>query len=282
MGVSAWGLTFPLITKADGTKFGKTEAGAVWLDPKKTSPYRFYQFFVNTEDSIVPAYLKECTTLLPASDVSALGNGAPSNPAAREAHKALAREITSIVHGKTACDDAVRASEIMFGGALEGLTEALFNDVAGEIPTKTLERSKLEGSGFALTDLLVHSGLCNSKGQARKDIEGGGIYVNNVRATEAQRPVKAEDLLFGKFYSSGERVSERTGSSGRTRRILLNPRFDRENSPLRKHWRTRRQPLIARTFCVGALSKWSTPFGMLRSPRNLPQIRLADDEGKTV
>jgi tyrosyl-tRNA synthetase len=198
LGVAAWGLTFPLITKADGTKFGKTEAGAVWLDPKKTSPYRFYQFFINTEDSMVPAYLKKFT-LLAASEISALETAHLSNPAAREAHKALAREITSIVHGKTACDDAVKASEIMFGGGLDGITEALFNDVAGEIPTKALERSKLEGAGIALTDLLVHGGLCPSKGQARKDIEGGGIYLNNIRASEVSRTVKAEDLLFGRY-----------------------------------------------------------------------------------
>src|ERR1700677_3315730 len=153
LGATAWGLTFPLITKADGSKFGKTEEGAVWLDPAKTSPYRFYQFFVNTEDSMVPGYLRKFTLLAPA-DIEALESAHAGNPAAREAHRALAREVTTIVHGKTACDDAVRASEIMFGGGLEGITEALFNDVAGEIPTKAVEKSKTGGPGAALTDLL--------------------------------------------------------------------------------------------------------------------------------
>jgi tyrosyl-tRNA synthetase len=198
LGATAWGLTFPLITKADGTKFGKTEDGAVWLDPKKTSPYRFYQFFINTEDSMVPAYLRKFT-LLPTDEILALEAGHGANPAARLAHKALAREVTTIVHGKTACDDAVKASEIMFGGGLDGITEALFGDVAGEIPTMALERSKVEGAGTALIDLLVHSGLAPSRGQAKKDVEGGGIYVNNVRAGEAGRLIAAPDLLFGKF-----------------------------------------------------------------------------------
>jgi tyrosyl-tRNA synthetase len=198
MGVPSWGLTFPLITKADGTKFGKTEDGAVWLDPRKTSPYRFYQYFINTEDSNVSSYLRKFT-LLPQAGIEELEARHASNPAAREAHKALAREVTTIVHGKSACDDAVKASEIMFGGGLDGITEALFRDVAGEIPTKPLEKAKLEAAGSPLTDLLVHSGLCPSKGQARKDIEGGGIYLNNVRVSEAGRTVALGDLLFGRY-----------------------------------------------------------------------------------
>jgi tyrosyl-tRNA synthetase len=198
LGVPSWGLTFPLITKADGTKFGKTEDGAVWLDAKKTSPYRFYQYFINTEDSMVSAYLRKFT-LLAQADIEDLEARHKANPAAREAHKALAREVTLIVHGKTACDDAARASEIMFGGGLDGITETLFRDVAGEIPTKGLEKARLEGPGAALTDLLVHSGLCPSKGQARKDVEGGGIYLNNVRVAEAGRAVALGDLLFGRY-----------------------------------------------------------------------------------
>jgi tyrosyl-tRNA synthetase len=198
LSVAAWGLTFPLITKADGSKFGKTEEGAVWLDPKKTSPYRFYQFFINTEDSQVASYLKKFT-LLSAGDVAALETLHLANPGAREAHKALAREVTTIVHGKSACDDAIRASEIMFGGGLDGITEALFKEVSGEIPTKALERSKFGGSGLPLVEVLVHSGLCPSKGQARKDVEGGGIYLNNVRVGEAGRVVGTDDLLFGRY-----------------------------------------------------------------------------------
>jgi tyrosyl-tRNA synthetase len=196
--VPSWGLTFPLITKSDGTKFGKTESGAVWLDPEKTSPYRFYQFFINTEDSMVPVYLRKFT-LMSADEIDALEATHLANPGAREAHRALAREVTSIVHGKTACDDALRASEIMFGGGLDGITEALFSDVAEEIPTRQIEKSSIEGPGCPIADLLVRSGLCGSKGQARKDIEGGGIYLNNARVAEAARVVAVNDLLFGRY-----------------------------------------------------------------------------------
>jgi tyrosyl-tRNA synthetase len=217
LGVPAWGLTFPLITKADGAKFGKTEGGAVWLDPAKTSPYRFYQFFINTEDAMVPAYLRKFT-LLPRAEIEALEAKHAANPGAREAHKALAREVTALVHGPSACDDAIRASEIMFGGPLDGVTEEFFSDVVGEIPTKDLSVRNLDigqlggaqvipgtntiqitGAFRQITDLLVHAGLCPSKGQARKDIEGGGIYLNNVRVTEAARAVTTGDLLFGKY-----------------------------------------------------------------------------------
>jgi tyrosyl-tRNA synthetase len=198
LALPSWGLTFPLITRADGTKFGKTEEGAVWLDPGKTSPYRFYQFFVNTEDSMVPGYLRKFT-LLGIPEIEALEAAHAANPGPRQAHKALAREVTTLVHGAGACDDAVRASEIMFGGGLEGITEALFDDVAREIPGKAIGREALGGAGSSLVDLLVHSGLSPSRGQARKDIEGGGIYLNNIRSADAARMVGAPDLLFGRY-----------------------------------------------------------------------------------
>ncbi|MDP3069111.1 MAG: tyrosine--tRNA ligase [Opitutaceae bacterium] len=196
LGVPAWGWTFPLITKADGTKFGKTEGGAVWLDPKKTSPYKFYQFFVNTEDAKVSEYLRKFT-FLPRAEIEDLEAKHAANPGAREAHKALARAVTELVHGADALAAALKASEILFGGLLDGVTEEIFRDVVGEVPTKDLEAAKLATPGTALTDLLVHAGLCPSKGQARKDIEGGGIYLNNVRIAEAARAVTTADLLFG-------------------------------------------------------------------------------------
>jgi tyrosyl-tRNA synthetase len=195
--LAAWGLVFPLLTKADGTKYGKTAAGAVWLDSKRTSPYRFYQFFVNADDADVIRLLK-VLTFLSRDEIAALEVEMQANPGARAAQKALARELTTLVHGTAALAAALKASEILFGGSLEGITEELFHDVAGEVPTKDLEGAKLAGAGIALTDLLVHAGLAASKGQARKDIEGGGINVNNVRA-DAARAVTAANLLFGKF-----------------------------------------------------------------------------------
>jgi tyrosyl-tRNA synthetase len=198
LGATAWGLTFPLLTKADGTKYGKSASGAVWLDAKRTTPYRFYQFFIQAEDTDVMKLLK-VLTFLPQEEIAGLEADLKANPGARAAHKALARSVTALVHGEAACADAVRASEIMFGGGLEGISESVFQDVVGEIPTKDLERNKLEGPGVSLLDLLVHAGLAPSRGQARKDVEGGGIYLNNVRVGESARVVSSSDLLFGKY-----------------------------------------------------------------------------------
>jgi tyrosyl-tRNA synthetase len=199
LGVAAWGLVFPLITDAAGKKFGKsTGGGSVWLDPAKTSPYRFYQFFINTEDSMVVEYLKKFT-LLPREQIEPLAAEHSRNPGARVAQKALAREVTILVHGQSACDDAVRASEIMFGGGLEGVTETVFKDVVGEVPTREIDREKLAGAGAPLVDLLVLAGLSLSKSQARKDVEAGGVYLNSVRVSEAARAITANDLLFGRF-----------------------------------------------------------------------------------
>ena len=179
------------------SKFGKTEAGAVWLDPKKTSVYRFYQFWINTDDRDVIRYLK-FFTFLSREEIEALEKKHTENPGAREAHKALAKAVTDLIHGASATQEAIRASEILFGGELEGVSETTFNDIVGEVPTKEIEKAKLDGAGMPLVELLVHAGLCPSKGQARKDIEGGGVYVNNVREASWQRAVTANDLLFGK------------------------------------------------------------------------------------
>lgn len=194
---SAFGLTLPLITKADGTKFGKTEGGSVWLDPKKTSVYRFYQFWINTADADVVRYLK-FFTFLPQEEIAALEAQHNANPGARAAHRALAKAATDLIHGENATHEAIRASEILFGGDLAGVSESTFNEIVGEVPTKELEKAKLDGAGLPLVELLVHAGLCPSKGQARKDVEGGGVNVNNVREANFQRTVTSNDLLFGK------------------------------------------------------------------------------------
>jgi tyrosyl-tRNA synthetase len=192
-----FGLTLPLITNADGSKFGKTVAGAVWLDPKKTSVYRFYQFWIRTDDRDVIRYLKYFT-FLSHQEIEAMAEQHREKPEARAAHRTLAKAVTDLIHGADATVEAVRASEILFGGGLEGISENTFNEIVGEAPSREIEKTKLEGAGTALTELLVEAGLCPSKGQARKDVEGGGIYLNNIRETEFQRPVTAKDLLFGK------------------------------------------------------------------------------------
>jgi tyrosyl-tRNA synthetase len=197
LGTGSWGLTCPLITNADGTKFGKTAAGAIWLDPAKTSVYRFYQFWIRTDDRDAVRYLK-LFTFLTRDEITALAAGHQAAPEARAAHKALARAMTDLIHGPAATAEAIRASDILFGGGLEGISETTFNEIAAEIPSKQIEMAKLSGEGIPLVELLVLSGLCSSKGQARKDIEGGGVYVNNIREPDPQRRVTPAALHFAK------------------------------------------------------------------------------------
>jgi tyrosyl-tRNA synthetase len=197
LGKQVYGLTLPLITNADGSKFGKSVSGAIWLDPKRTSVYRFYQFWINTDDRDVIRYLK-FFTFLSREEIESLEKQHAGNPGARVAHKALAKTTTDLIHGGDATAEAIRASEILFGGELAGVSETTFADIVGEVPSKEIEKAKLDGAGLPLVELLVHSGLCPSKGQARKDIEGGGVNINNVREASATRAVTTNDLLFGK------------------------------------------------------------------------------------
>jgi tyrosyl-tRNA synthetase len=197
LGRTVFGLTQPLITNADGSKFGKTVAGAIWLDPARTSVYRFYQFWIRTDDRDVVRYLK-FFTFLSQDEITALEQQHTANPGGRVAHKALAKAVTDLIHCESATVEAIRASDILFGGELSGIEERTFNEIVGEVPTKALTRIQLEGGGMPLVEVLVHSGLSASKGQARKDIEGGGVYLNNVREANAQRGVTGNDLLFGK------------------------------------------------------------------------------------
>ena len=194
----AYGLTLPLITNADGTKFGKTESGAVWLDVNRTSIYQFYQFWVRVDDRDVVSYLKYFT-FLSKDEVEELASQHEAEPHARIAHKALAREVTALVHGEEAVTEAIRASEILFGGELEGITEATLREVAGEVPTCELSTDRFGGEGLWLPELLHEAGLAQSRGQARKDVKGGGVYVNGKRIDDEQHKLTTSDLMFEKY-----------------------------------------------------------------------------------
>jgi len=170
----------------------------VWLDTGRTSVYKFYQFWIRTDGRDAVRYLK-FFTFLSQEEIAALEKQHTENPGARAAHKALAKAVTDLVHGPAATAEAMRASEILFGGDLAGISETTFNEIVGEVPTKEIAKSELDGAGKPLVELLVHAGLCPGKGQARKDIEGGGVYVNNQREASFQRAVAAKDLLFGKY-----------------------------------------------------------------------------------
>jgi tyrosyl-tRNA synthetase len=197
LGKTVFGLTLPLITNADGTKFGKSEAGAIWLDPKRTSVYKFLQFWINTDDRDVIRYLKYFTALS-REDIESLEKEHNKNPHAREPHRRLAEEVAITIHGSEATQAAFRASDILFGGDLKDTPEWIFNEILGEVPTKEIEKTKLDGAGIPLVELLIIAGLCPSKGQARKDIESGAIYIQNNREASIARAVTSNDLLFGK------------------------------------------------------------------------------------
>jgi tyrosyl-tRNA synthetase len=192
---AVYGLTLPLMTNADGTKFGKSVAGAVWIDPQKTSIYRFYQFWVRTDDRDVVRFLK-FFTFLPKDVIADLEKSHLERPEAREAHLELARQMTDLIHGPEATNEAARATGILFGGGLEGISESTFAEIAGEIPSARLAASRLSGPGCPLVEVVVAAGLAPSKGQARKDIESGGIYLNNKRENGPHRLVNQADLLF--------------------------------------------------------------------------------------
>jgi tyrosyl-tRNA synthetase len=194
----ACGLTTPLLTKTDGTKFGKTEGGAIWLSPEKTSVYRFYQFLIQVEDAQVVQLLKYFT-FLTREEIEALAAEHAAAPERRAAHRKLALELTTLVHGATAAQDAVRASEILFGGSLEGITESQFDEVIAEVPNSDQPHASLGQPAAALVDFLVATKLSPSKSQARKDVEAGGVYVNNARAADAKLVLGTEHLLFGTY-----------------------------------------------------------------------------------
>ena len=194
----AHGLVFPLVTTAAGVKFGKTEAGAVWLDPKLTSPYRFYQFWLNTDDRDAITYLKFFTWSSQA-EISELEESVRTEPEKRKAQREVARQVTALVHGETALEKALRASEVLFGKEISGLGVQEILDIFADVPSTELERSKLAGEGFTLADALVVSGLAPSKGEAKRLVLGGGVCVNNRRVSDARQTITASELIDGQL-----------------------------------------------------------------------------------
>jgi tyrosyl-tRNA synthetase len=194
----AHGLVFPLVTTSAGIKFGKTEAGAVWLDPKLTSPYRFYQFWLNTHDRDAINYLK-FFTWSSQDEIGELAESVQAEPEKRQAQRELARQVTALVHGETELEKAQRASEVLFGKEISGLSVQDLLEIFSEVPSTELEHSKLDGGNFTLTDALVASGLVPSKGEARRLIQGGGVAVNNRRASDPRQVLTDSDLIEGKL-----------------------------------------------------------------------------------
>ncbi|WP_315096925.1 tyrosine--tRNA ligase [uncultured Cellulomonas sp.] len=192
-GVAVHALTTPLITKADGTKFGKTESGTVWLDPELTTPYAFFQFWLNADDADVVRYLK-VFSFRPRAEIEELAAAVAERPAAREAQRALAYEVTALVHGVAAADQVVAASQALFGrGSLGDLDAATLSAAVAELP------STRGAAGDLVADLLAATGVVTSKGAARRAIAEGGASVNNARVTSEDAVLGTEDLLHGRW-----------------------------------------------------------------------------------
>jgi tyrosyl-tRNA synthetase len=192
-GAEAHGFVAPLITTASGKKFGKTEGGAVWLDPAMTSPYQFYQFWINTDDRDVARYLK-VFTFQSRAEIEDLVARHEKNPADREAQSVLARSLTALVHGDAAADSVVGASRVLFGEFdPRGVATQVFDVLAQEIPTITVAKD----NGLALADAVVQAGLAKSKSEARRAIEQGGIYVNQQRA-DMETKISGDDWIGGR------------------------------------------------------------------------------------
>jgi len=194
--VPAFGLTHPLITRPDGGKFGKTEKGTVWLTADKTSPYQFYQFFIQAPDDVVITWLK-FLTFLPMSEILALEEKVKTEPEKKAAQIALARELTKLVHGADAVTRAEKATQALFGTEIKELDLQTLTEIFADTPSTQKNRSDLGDAGIPLIDLLAESGLFQSRGAAKKEIPAGGVYINNERVTDAAFAVKKEHLIAG-------------------------------------------------------------------------------------
>ena len=189
----AYGLTIPLVTKADGTKFGKTEGGAIWLDREKTSPYEFYQFWINTDDRDVVKYLKYFTFLSQA-EIAQFEQEIINAPEKRMAQKALAEEVTKLVHGEDALEQAIKISAALFSGDIKQLTGNEILEGFKDVPSTKIEEAEMN-----LVDLLIEAKIAPSKRQAREDITNGAIYINGDRVQELDKVISNEDKIDGQF-----------------------------------------------------------------------------------
>jgi tyrosyl-tRNA synthetase len=195
-GAAAYGITLPLVTKSDGTKFGKTETGTVWLDPARTSPYAMYQYWLNTADADVVSYLRSFTFLEP-SEIDALAEVTREAPEKREGQRVLAREVTRLVHGAERLAEAERITAALFSGEIAALTEPQLRDAFRAVPTTPLAPAELPG--LALVDLLARTPLAGSKRRARELVSAGSIHVNGQEVRDPAAVLGPGDMLYGRY-----------------------------------------------------------------------------------
>ena len=198
-GPESFGLTWPLVTKSDGGKFGKTESGAIWLSAHRTSPYAYYQFWLNAADADVVRFLKTFT-FLTHDEINALEHKVQTEPGAREAQRALARAATEIIHGKSEMEAAENAAKALFSGDIASLPRNLLEEVLASAPSATLAKSRLSGEGVPLMDLLVEANAVASKREAKEFLSNGSISINGTKATPDQK-VTASNLLHGSIVA---------------------------------------------------------------------------------
>ncbi|HEK6853637.1 TPA: tyrosine--tRNA ligase [Staphylococcus aureus] len=189
----AYGLTIPLVTKSDGKKFGKSESGAVWLDAEKTSPYEFYQFWINQSDEDVIKFLKYFT-FLGKEEIDRLEQSKNEAPHLREAQKTLAEEVTKFIHGEDALNDAIRISQVLFSGDLKSLSAKELKDGFKDVPQVTLSNDTTN-----IVEVLIETGISTSKRQAREDVNNGAIYINGERQQDVNYALAPEDKIDGEF-----------------------------------------------------------------------------------
>ncbi|HDB4632576.1 TPA: tyrosine--tRNA ligase [Staphylococcus aureus] len=189
----AYGLTIPLVTKSDGKKFGKSESGAVWLDAEKTSPYEFYQFWINQSDEDVIKFLKYFT-FLGKEEIDRLEQSKNEAPHLREAQKTLAEEVTKFIHGEEALNDAIRISQALFSGDLKSLSAKELKDGFKDVPQVTLSNGTTN-----IIDILIETGVSPSKRQAREDVNNGAIYINGERQQDVNYELTSDDKIDSEF-----------------------------------------------------------------------------------
>ncbi|UUO05577.1 tyrosine--tRNA ligase [Blastopirellula sp. J2-11] len=188
-----FGMTCPLLTKADGTKMGKTESGAIWLSAERTSPYAFYQYWFNVADEDAGKCLRFLTELSH-EEIETLDKSRAEEPHQRASQKGLAEHLTQLIHGAEGLSIAKRATEIFFGGTIEDMNDAQLGQIFADVPSSELARDRLTGDGLSLLDAFVEAGLAKSKGEARRAVSQGGAYVNNVRAEGVDQALTERDL----------------------------------------------------------------------------------------
>jgi tyrosyl-tRNA synthetase len=193
----AFGLTAPLVTKSDGGKFGKTESGAIWLSESRTSPYAFYQFWLNTSDADVVKYLK-IFSFLSHEEIERLSREHEANPGARAAHRALAEHVTELLHGASGLEHARSVSQALFSGDVASLSRETLAEVFQNAPSVTLPKARLAGEGIPIADFLVEAGVVKSKREARELLSSGAVSVSG-RKAEAEAKLTSEWLLFGEI-----------------------------------------------------------------------------------